>query len=229
MSKTFHKLNADGLQKFRDYFSNNKDNTEKYIPLPTYLIQNPTYCEDSKIEFDISHLQGMDLWEIGKELLTILDNNQDFQNLDFDILWSSLSLYFSDVILPEKYHGRTKSILEWRRYIPDTGRNRHKHLLYSSYLCYKIFGENSKFIILKNDTHTAFADRFLSRPNSYRYPVIFDAIKSLSPELKISYKLIENIMMYVGMIAVNHSLLSMDTNDILNNIPEQLKTKIKND
>ena len=225
MNKSLHILNKKGLEEFETFLQKNHKKTNE--KLPNYLLMTDTCYSDTKICVDLDNLKNLDLWEIGKNLVDIMDKNPQFLEFDFEIFWASMSLHFANVILlPDQ------KILEWRRYIPDVGFNRYKHLLYSAYLCYKTFGEDSKFILCKNNTHNAFADKFLGRSDSYRYAKIFPFIKKLYLNTKISSKKDGNFndfMKFIKALAINHSLLSVDEKEFETLIPQVFKDFANND
>lgn len=233
MTNTFHILNDAGLEKLTDHLVKNQKTTES---LPTHLIQDTHYYTDSGIAFDISDMAGMDLWEVGKKLVPIIDNNSEFHTYDTKCFWGSMSLYFAELILPKTDNGKPCKQLEVPRYALATGRNRYKHLLYSAYFCYKYFSDDSKFILTKNVSHTAFADRLLGRPSLYRYPIIYKKIQDMYINHGINKNVndkknngnngcIENFMMFCMQYAVNHSL--HNNTDFESAIPDIFKNYYK--
>ena len=228
MHNTFHKLNAHGLETFQQWLCNNQG---KHAKLPTYLIQDPQYFDDSKIAFDTLRMEGMDLWQVGKNLIPIIDNEPRFHDMNFQQVWSSLSLYFADLILPETYNGKKRKILEGRRYAIEKGRNRYKHLLYCAYLCNKTWGDDSKYLLPQNFTNVQY-DKFLGSASLYRYKDLFWVIKKLYIEqgAKPSSKKdggLSDFMKFILQYAVNHSLAIGNINNFYDIIPDVYKQHSK--
>ncbi len=219
MSDTFHKLNTHGLETFQQWLAENQG---KYATLPKHLIHDEKCYEDSQVPFDISRMYGLDLWEVGKHLVPIIDDAPYFHDADFKQVWSSLSLYFADLILPETYNGKKIKVLEGPRYVIEKGWKRYRHLIYSAYLCYKNWEDDSKYIISKNHTHSTPTDRFLGRNTSFRYPQVFPIIKKFYN----NNKKIDNLMIMIRIIAINKSLHAITESELMDILPKQLKQQL---
>ena len=105
MTNTFHQLNKTGLELFSQHLTEHQGQN---VRLPTYLINDLQYYKDTGLNLGLSDLHNLSLWEVGKKLVPIIDNESYFDTADFVQVWASLSLYFADLILPETYKGKPR-------------------------------------------------------------------------------------------------------------------------
>lgn len=232
MTTNLRILNDNGLELFEKFISQNRRTFGKKFPT-NLLDENSEYSEPTNILIDFDTMQGMHLWEIGKDLLYSIDNEENQKklltfntenNLDYKNLWASLSLYLNEEIRPlSKQDTYDIGIYEESRYIITSGQKRYRHLLYSAYLSYKCFGDESKFIITKNHSHSTATDRFFGRNASLRYPEIFPIIKRFYND----NQKIEDLITMIKIIAMNTSLHGITEDELMDLLPAKLKERLE--
>lgn len=221
MTDTFRQLNKLGLELFSQHLSEYQGQN---VQLPIDLINDPQYYNDTGLSLGLSDLHNLSLWEVGKKLVPIIDNESYFETADFVQVWASLSLYFADLILPKTYKGKPRNQLEPPRYIPA---QKYKHLLYSAYLCNKTWGDDSVFLLPQNFTNVQYND-FLANSALYRYKTLFKVIKTLYVDKGAKLNSdqagsLPQFMKFARQYAMNNSLSIISEEQFMNHIPDVYK------
>ena len=221
MTDTFRQLNKLGLELFRQHLSEYQGQN---VQLPIDLIHDPKYYNDTGLNLGLSDLHNLSLWEVGKKLVPIIDNESYFETADFVQVWASLSLYFADLILPKTYQGKPRNQLETPRYIPS---DKYKHLLYSAYLCNKTWGDDSAFLLPQNFTNAQY-NYFLASPVLYRYKILLKTVKTLYVDKGAKIRSTQDgnlsqFMKFALQYAVNNSLSIISEEQFMSHIPDVYK------
>lgn len=214
-------LSEQALEKFKDWLLENQKTTN---PFPDFLSDDSEGVSlNVKLTNDIKKCNS--LAKLGPLLFEFINKNKfEIEKVKPELFWASLSLHLKDLILPKGY-----KVLEYRRYVFSDGRNIYKHLIYSSYLVYKSFGEDGQVILQKyNHTHETFADKFLGRKDSYQSSDMFELVKKLylngknkslcSTDKKGN---LNRLMKYIRQISVNYNLSGMSIDEVIELLPPQ--------
>lgn len=140
------RLNRFGIKKFEDYLESLKNPELSAGDPPFDLLDNPETSEPFPWEVEIEPEKFGIRYEMGRYLVSLLDQC-DQREINFDCgLWSWLALFFFDQLCPAGTDGRRQPSQIYNYILSSDRRHQYRHAIRTTYLFVKEYGETVYFM-----------------------------------------------------------------------------------
>jgi hypothetical protein len=155
-------LNDEGIEKFQDYLAALRSGSKENPPHD--LLSDAWTSAKLPIEIEIERIPFNTRLEAAKYLTATLEPLGSVKIEKNIYLWSWLALYYFDLLAPLKENGTRRPGVDYRFILSGDSRFYYRHLLFGTYLCYKVHGEKAPFLLYNPVSQTTkFHTEFFSR------------------------------------------------------------------
>lgn len=138
-------LNEEGIGKFREYLAASRSGSTEGPPKD--LLVDAWTSAKLPMDIEIRNISFKNRLEAAKYLTATLEPLSHAKIAKNIGLWSWLSLYYFDLLAPAIGDGKRRPGLEYRFILSTDFRLYYRHLLFGTYMSYKIHEERAPFLL----------------------------------------------------------------------------------
>jgi hypothetical protein len=225
-------LNEEGIEKFREYLVALRSGSTESPPRD--LLADAWTSSKLQIDIEIKNIFFKNRLEAAEYLTTTLEP-LGHAKIERNVgLWSWLSLYYFDLLTPPKGNGKRRPGLDYRFILSADSRLYYRHLLFGTYISYKIHKEKAPLLLYSpvsqtNKFHLEFFARqeFITNKGIIRAAnhLYFDAKKGKPKRGAAATKrqpgTLFRFIDVMHQLDLTHDLYSMSEEDILELFPPE--------